>query len=116
MCPPSTPLAKKLQKFESEEKESIFHTTEVQRFRSTDMGILLKPYLNVQLQYLASLFSLPPFSPVSGHSLFSSAMPLVGRVCNLTSDKILIDYNKWKRFRWCCKGLLTLRNVCGKFD
>lgn len=41
------------------------------------MGILLKPYLNVRLQYLASLFSLPPFSPVSGHSRLYSAVLLV---------------------------------------
>lgn len=44
---------------------------------SRDPGILLKPYLNVRLHYLASLFSLPPVSPVPRHALLCSAVPLV---------------------------------------
>lgn len=58
MCQPFASLSKKLQTFESKEKgvDNLMPPT-VQCFRSTlgsgDMGILLKPYLNVQLQYLA---------------------------------------------------------------
>lgn len=72
-CLSSTQLWKKLQTFEGEENGLIFSYHWFAVFQvdycigSGNTGILLKPYLNVQLQYLASLFFLPPFSPVSGH-------------------------------------------------